>query len=238
MCLSAAGAQKDGELMQYRYNRVDPPQSRALPVAGAGYTWILASSFVTLVFALLELSIPAIAALAATFCIGSFFRDPERFVPDAENAVVSPADGRVVKAEVLEENPFISGPCLKIGIFMSIFNVHVNRVPCSGKVFSMHYQPGRFISASRDGASTENEQQAVILETEEAVRLCFVQVAGLVARRIICWLEPGDRVSRGERFGMICFGSRLDLYLPAQTALNVSEGDRVKAGQSILGFLQ
>ena len=223
--------------MDYRFNRVDPPQTSALPIADAGYSFIYAAAFCTLVFALLEIALLAVLGLIATFFITYFFRDPERYIPARENAVVSPADGRIVKIEVVEENPFIDGACLKIGIFMSVFNVHVNRIPYSGRIEKTMYKPGKFFSANRDAASMQNEQQAVVLESEEGHKICFVQIAGLVARRIICRIQSGDRVTRGERFGMICFGSRLDVYLPADSSASVSKGDTVKAGQSILGYL-
>lgn len=223
--------------MDSRFTRVDPPQTSALPIAEPGYPLIYAAAFATLIFALLEISALAILGLIATFFIIYFFRDPERYIPEMENAAVSPADGRVVQAEVVEENPFIDGTCLKIGIFMTIFNVHVNRVPCSGQVENSVYKPGKFLSASREAASTHNEQQAIILESEKGQKIGFVQIAGLIARRIICHIQPGDKVLRGARFGMVCFGSRLDIYLPADTSLNVAKGDKVKAGHSIIGYL-
>ncbi|MDZ7830705.1 MAG: phosphatidylserine decarboxylase family protein [Desulfobacterales bacterium] len=224
--------------MDYRFNRVDPPQTSALPVANAGYPFIGAAAFCTFVFALLEIAWLAILGLIATFFITYFFRDPERFVPSPENAVVSPADGRVVQAEVVDQNPFIEGRCLKIGIFMSIFNVHVNRIPYTGTIENTIYKPGKFVSADKAAASLQNEQQALVLETEKGQKIGFVQIAGLVARRIICRVQPGDAVSRGERFGMICFGSRLDVYLPAEASAEVAKGDKVKAGQSIIGYLE
>lgn len=223
--------------MDYRFNRVDHPQTSALPVANAGYPFIAAAAFCTFIFALLEIASLAILGLIATFFITYFFRDPERFVPSPENAVVSPADGRVVQAERLDQNPFIEGPCLKIGIFMSIFNVHVNRIPYSGTIKNTIYKPGKFVSANRQAASLQNEQQALILETESRQQVGFVQIAGLVARRIICRVQTGDAVIRGERFGMICFGSRLDVYLPADASVSVAKGDRVKAGESVIGYL-
>ena len=223
--------------MDYRFNRVDPPQTSALPIADAGYPFIAAAAFCTFVFALLEIASLAILGLIATFFITYFFRDPERFVPAPENAVVSPADGRVVQAAVVDENPFIEGRCLKIGIFMSVFNVHVNRIPYCGTIENTIYRPGKFVSADKEAASLHNEQQALILETENRQKIGFVQIAGLVARRIICGVQTGDAVIRGERFGMICFGSRLDVYLPADASAEVVKGDKVKAGQSIIGYL-
>ncbi len=222
--------------MEQEYKRVDTPQASAFPIAGAGYPFIYAAGFATLVFALLGIAVLAILGLVATFCIAFFFRDPERFVPESEGAVVSPADGRVIRIQKVDKPPFLETQCLKISIFMSVFNVHVNRVPCSGTIAETLYRPGKFFSANREAASMENEHQAIILDSENHGKICFVQVAGLVARRIICRLQAGDRVCRGERFGMICFGSRLDVYLPSDMQPSVSVGDKVKAGQSVLGF--
>jgi len=120
---------------------------------------------------------------------------------------------------------------------MSVFNVHVNRMPCKGKVNKISYNPGKFFSANLDKASKENEQNAVYLETEDGKEICTVQIAGLIARRIICKVQESDEVDRGQRFGMICFGSRLDVYLPTDSKLKVAVGDIVKAGTSVLGEL-
>jgi phosphatidylserine decarboxylase len=158
-------------------------------------------------------------------------------IPDQENAVVSPADGKVIKIETVQNSRFYDGPSRKISIFMSIFNVHVNRVPFEGKITKIAYFPGKFFSANLDKASRDNEHNAVFLETEGGRRLCFVQIAGLVARRIICNIQEEDAVERGQRFGLICFGSRLDIYLPENTNIHVKLGDSVFAGTSILGTL-
>lgn len=215
----------------------DLPSQVAFPVARAGYPLIFASAFVTAVLALLQLTTGALIALIITLFISYFFRDPDRIVPSHEGAVVSPADGKVVKIETVENSSFFEGAGLKISIFMSVFNVHVNRIPHEGKVRKVSYYPGKFFSANLDKASQENEHNAVFIETEEGKRLCVVQIAGLIARRIICRLQEGDRVDRGQRYGMICFGSRLDVYLPADFKPNVTEGDRLKAGTSVLGDL-
>lgn len=215
----------------------DLPSQVAFPVARAGYPLIFASAFVTAVLAILQLTTGALIALIITLFISYFFRDPDRIVPSHEGAVVSPADGKVVKIETVENSSFFEGSGLKISIFMSVFNVHVNRIPHEGKVRKVSYYPGKFFSANLDKASQENEHNAVFIETEEGKRLCVVQIAGLIARRIICRLQEGDRVDRGQRYGMICFGSRLDVYLPADFKPNVTEGDRVKAGTSVLGDL-
>ena len=166
-----------------------------------------------------------------------FFRDPDRVTPVLEGGVVSPADGKVIKVERLENTHFAEGPCQKISIFMSIFNVHVNRIPFDGRIAKVDYYPGKFFSANLDKASRFNEHNAVYLETGNGQTLCFVQIAGLVARRIICRIQEGGAVFRGQRFGLICFGSRLDVYLPVDAQLTVTVGDVVSAGTSLIGKL-
>ena len=220
-----------------KYFFPDPRSAFAFPVAKAGYPIIFAMGFLTVVLALLELVIPAIAGLVVTFFCCWFFRDPDRVVPDTANAIVSPADGKVVSVETLDSSSFLDGQCVKISIFMSVFNVHVNRIPYAGTVTRVSYHPGRFFSANLDKASKHNEHNAVFVETETKRSICFVQIAGLIARRIICKVQEGDMVGRGQRYGMICFGSRLDIYLPADTKPNVSVGTKVKSGTSIVAFL-
>ena len=215
----------------------DPMNQTAFPVAKAGIPFICASAFVTIVFSLIGLVFPALLGILVTFCICCFFRDPDRVTPVKRGAVISPADGRVVSTGIVETNPFIEGPCIKIGIFMTVFNVHVNRIPYSGTIKKILYFPGKFYAAGREKASGDNEQNAIILETSGHRKICFVQVAGLIARRIICGIAEDDTVTCGARFGLICFGSRVDVYLPPDTSLNVAKGDRVKAGASIIGYL-
>lgn len=167
-------------------------------------------------------------ALALAFFVAWFFRNPERETPSDAGIVISPADGRVIAA----------GSCnggTKISIFMSVFNVHVNRIPATGIVKKIEYNKGKFLVASRDKASLENEQNAVTIEDEAGRLIKFTQIAGLVARRIVCYLNEGDRVKCGQRFGMIRFGSRVDVCLPEGLSLNVKVGDRVKSGETILG---
>ena len=219
------------------YSWSDPPSPTAFPIAKPGIPLILAAAFVTLVFALLDYALPAMLALIVSIWICYFFRDPDRVTPTAEKAVISPADGRIVVAGVDSGGDFYPGPCIKISVFMSVFNVHVNRIPYEGTVRELDYRPGKFFNASLDKASSDNERNAVFVETDEGHQICFVQIAGLIARRIISRLQPGQRVERGRRFGMICFGSRLDVFLPADTVLNVKVGERVTAGASILGYL-
>lgn len=215
----------------------DMPSHSAFPVANAGYPFIFASVFTTAVFALLGLITLALIGLTATFFICYFFRDPDRVVPNYTGSVVSPADGKVISAGLVDNTRFFEGSCIKISIFMSVFNVHVNRIPHEGRVTKVHYYPGKFFSANLDKASNENEHNAVFLETENGKNICTVQIAGLIARRIICRIQAGDIVTRGQRFGLICFGSRLDVYLPPEINLKVAVGDKVKAGTSVLGDL-
>jgi phosphatidylserine decarboxylase len=217
------------------YTYPEPPSQTAFPVASAGYPFIFAAAFTTAVLALLGLTTLTLISLAATFAICGFFRDPDRTIPDHRGVLVSPADGKVIAADNVENSPYAAGPAMKISIFMSVFNVHVNRVPFSGLVKDISYTPGKFVSANLDKASLENEHNAVFIEMENGKPLCVVQIAGLIARRIICKIKPGDRVTRGQRFGLICFGSRLDLYLPTDIKLSVAVGDKVQAGASILG---
>jgi len=164
----------------------------------------------------------------------NFFRDPERAIPVDEASVVSPADGRVIKAGVERDERFLGADVLKICIFMNVFNVHVNRSPASGTVTKVVYNPGKFFNASFDKASLENEQNAVFLRTPQGRVIVFNQIAGLIARRIVCHVRSGSELAKGARFGMIRFGSRVDVYLPKDCALAVKVGDKVNAGSSIL----
>jgi len=220
-----------------KFSFPDPPGPYAFPVAKAGLPLIFAFAFITLVFALLELTVPAIVVLIATLAICCFFRDPDRVVPNEQGGVVSPADGKVIFINTVENSDFYPGRCMKISIFMSVLNVHVNRVPYDGVVKKISYYPGKFFSANLDKASRENEHNAVQIETPSGQTICFVQIAGLIARRIKCRLCEGDTVTRGRRYGLICFGSRLDVYLPADVRLNVSVGCKVQSGHSILGYI-
>ncbi|MFC1815500.1 phosphatidylserine decarboxylase family protein [Thermodesulfobacteriota bacterium] len=215
----------------------ETPNQVAFPVAKAGYPMIFAMAFATAIFALLELTVLALLGLVITFFICYFFRDPDRVIPRKKGAVVSPADGRIISTGKAMKNRFFEGPCMQISIFMSVFNVHVNRIPHEGDVKKISYHPGKFFCASLDKASEQNEHNAILFETEEGIKIGVVQIAGLIARRIICKLQDGDEVTRGQRFGMICFGSRVDVYLPQDIEIKVSKGDKVKAGTSVLGFL-
>lgn len=219
------------------YNRPDVQRQTAYPVARAGYPFIFAAAFATAVFALLGLTFLALVGLLVTGFICYFFRDPDRVTPNMEDAIVSPADGKVIRVEPVSETDFFDGACLKVSIFMSVFNVHVNRIPFDGTIKKISYFPGKFFSANLDKASRDNEHNAVFIETPRGVTICMVQIAGLVARRIICSVERGHGVVKGQRMGLICFGSRVDVYLPADAVADVSVGDRVTAGTTVLGRL-
>ncbi len=208
-----------------------------LPVAKAGYPLIFSGAFVTLIFALLGMTYLTLIGLVITLCFCGFFRDPDRVVSNQPEAVVSPADGKVISVSEISDTPFYEGRCKKISIFMSVFNVHVSRIPFGGSVRKVSYHPGKFFAANLDKASLQNEHNAVYLETADARRLCVVQVAGLIARRIICKVQPGNEVLKGQRYGIICFGSRLDVYLPVDAKIEVAIGDKVKAGSSLIGRL-
>jgi phosphatidylserine decarboxylase len=216
----------------------DPPSQNAFPVAKAGYPFIFASAFATAVFALLGIGFLAILGLCVTGFICYFFRDPDRLVPSGEGIIVSPADGKVIKVESANQAAPIDDACTRISIFMSVFNVHVNRIPHEGKIRQVTYHPGKFFSANLDKASKDNEHNVLLLESPTGKKVGFVQIAGLVARRIICAVQSGDVVKRGQRFGMICFGSRLDVYLPPDFEIAIRVGQKVGAGTSILGFLK
>jgi phosphatidylserine decarboxylase len=218
-----------------KYVWSDQPSSVAFPIERAGYAFIFAAAFVTGVMALLGMTVLALVGVAATFFICYFFRDPDRVIPQQDGVIVSPADGKIVAVENLTASPYYEGACKKISIFMSIFNVHVNRIPHEGDVTRIRYYPGKFFSANLDKASQANEHNAIWVESGIGRQICFVQIAGLIARRIICRVQEGEAVRRGQRFGLICFGSRLDVYLPETVTVKVGLGDRVTAGTSRLG---
>ena len=187
----------------------------------------------TLVFSLLGWAIFSIIGLVAFFFALNFFRDPERVTPDAPGVAVAPADGRVVKVETMPD-PFTGEQRTAICIFMNVFNVHVNRFPLTGTVRDISYHPGKFVNASLDKASLDNERCALHFEDEDSRTWTMVQIAGLLARRIVCYAETGDKLSRGQRFGLIKLGSRVDLYLPQGYESTVIVGDKTIAGQSII----
>lgn len=209
-----------------------------LPVAAEGIPFIAGAGAVFLLIYLAGWMMPALFFMALTLFIVWFFRNPERNIPPGKDLVVSPADGRIIAVSNEMENRILRKKRIKISIFMNLFNVHVNRIPCAGRVLEILYHPGRFLSANKDKASLENEQNAVVLETSGGDQILFVQIAGLIARRIVCRLQQGERVETGQRFGLIRFGSRVDVYLPTDAVVKVSVGQKVKGGESILASLE
>ncbi len=170
--------------------------------------------------------------LVAVFLI-QFFRDPPRQVRAGPRAIVSPADGRIVRVEAVRD-PNTDSDALLISVFMNVFNVHSNRAPVDGVIERIQYRPGAFVHADLDKASERNEANAIVLRTSTGERISVVQVAGLIARRILCYVRAGDQLARGERFGFIRFGSRVDVYLPRFVRPMVAVGDSVHAGTSVL----
>jgi len=173
--------------------------------------------------------------LLALFVL-QFFRDPQRIVPAGENQVLSPADGRIVAVEQVHDR-YAQRDALKISVFMNVFNVHSNRIPVDGTVHTVDYFPGSFLNAALDKASLQNERNAVVLHTPQGHTVTSVQVAGLIARRILCYVSPGDTVSCGQRYGFIRFGSRVDVYLPPDARPCVAIGDKVSATTTVLAHL-
>jgi len=207
------------------------------PVAVEGYPFIVLFAFITIVFGLLDWSFLTVVMFALTLFTIYFFRNPERLVPEDESAVVAPADGKVIFVGEVPEERYFKDDVIKVSIFMSVFNVHVNRVPFSGKVVDMFYNRGEFFNASLDKASLENEQSGILLKTSKGAKILFVQIAGLVARRIVTYPEIGNTLDKGKRYGLIRFGSRVDVYLPKGTEVVVEVGDVTVAGESVLGYL-
>jgi phosphatidylserine decarboxylase len=164
-----------------------------------------------------------------------FFRDPDRKIPKGENLITSPADGKVIVIEEIQETEFFKSNVWKISIFMSVFDAHINRIPIDGQVTYFDYQKGKFHQAYKDAASYENEQTTILIENNK-FKLLFKQIAGILARRIVCYIREGWQVRQGDRFGMIKFGSRVDIFLPVETRLNIKLNQKVIAGVTIIGY--
>jgi phosphatidylserine decarboxylase len=173
----------------------------------------------------------------ATLFTAWFFRNPRRVAPRTAGAVVSPGDGRIVEISEEYEPRFLKDLGIRISIFLNVFDVHVNRIPCAGRIEDVVYQPGRFVAANRPEASLRNEQNALMIRADGGSKVVCVQVAGLLARRIVSWVSPGEQVACGERFGLIRFGSRMDLFLPLGAKLRVAVGACVKGGETVLAEL-
>jgi phosphatidylserine decarboxylase len=207
---------------------------RPLPIAREGWPFIAIPGAIALGLTLLGRRWLALPFAVAGAAAAGFFRDPERAIPAVANGVLSPADGRVMSVEDAVD-PFV-GPAVRVAIFLSPLDVHVNRAPIAGVVADTVYTPGRFVAAY-DPAAEANERCAVRLQGEHA-RVTVVQIAGVVARRIVCRVGPGDKLVAGERFGMIRFGSRTDCYMPRGTEVTVRIGEHVTGGQTVVGVLR
>jgi len=200
--------------------------------------WPFLAIAIAIAFGLSLTSFKWVAALAwlVVLFILQFFRDPPRTIPQQPNAVLSPADGRVVSVGKVRD-PYLDRDALKVSVFMNVFNAHSNRSPVDGVVANTWYHEGSFVNASLDKASIDNERNALHLRTPTGADITCVQVAGLVARRILCYVKTGEHLKRGQRYGFIRFGSRLDVYLPPDATPRASIGDRVHATESILAEL-
>lgn len=191
--------------------------------------WIIGSQF--------SLLLIGIFTGLLTLFLAFFFRDPDRQIPQIEGALVSPADGFISAIKQLDTHPFVNSAAIQISIFLTVFDVHVNRVPVSGVIDEITYKAGSFKSAHKDIASAENEQTSISMTTTSGAKIVFKQIAGFLARRIVCRLEKGQTVQTGQRFGMIKFGSRADVIVPADTKIDIKKGQHVKGGFTIIGRL-
>jgi len=203
-------------------------------VAPEGWPFIAIACAVLAGLAWFRIWPAAVVWLPIVVWVVAFFRDPVRTPPAGDALIVAPADGRVVSVISVDEPTFLGGPAVRIAIFMNVFNVHVNRYPSDGRVTHRHYHPGRFLNAAVDKASTENEQSSIGLETPRG-RILIRQIAGLVARRIVTDHPVGTAVARGQRLGLIRFGSRVDVFLPAGSQALVKVGDVTVAGETVIG---
>jgi phosphatidylserine decarboxylase len=205
-------------------------------IAREGWPFLAGSVIIAVLLSVFGGCILATLAWIIALFVLQFFRDPPREIPQDVGAVLSPADGRIVAVERVND-PYVNREAIKVSVFMNVFNVHSNRSPVDGTVQQTWYFPGKFVNADLDKASTENECNAVWLKTANGTDITSVQVAGLIARRILCYVKAGDALARGQRYGFIRFGSRVDVYLPLDASVKVSIGDKVAATTTILAVL-
>jgi phosphatidylserine decarboxylase len=201
------------------------------------YGWPLLAATVAIAFLGWPWGLLAVVPGCLLFLLLYFFRDPRRTIPADPRAIVSPADGTVVEVTTIDNYDFLGGPAVRVGIFLSIFNVHINRAPLAGRVVDMHYEPGQFLNAMRPESAELNEFMWIGFEQLEPPghRFAVRQISGMLARRIVCLIEPGQTLARGEKFGMIKLGSRTELILPANVVeVRVRPGDRVHAGSDVV----
>ena len=212
-----------------------PPSASRMHFAPQGYPWIFGLGTTSLILGLLDFRTPSLGVFFLCLFVAYFFRDPDRTPPEGQHLILAPADGRVVTIEQpCQDTRFLQAPTTRVGIFMSPLDVHVNRLSVSGQIEAVRYQPGKFRPAFAEEAAQVNEQNVVTIQDEQGHKIALVQIAGLLARRIVCRLKGGERVEQGARYGMIMFGSRVDVYCPPQVDLRVEVGQRVRAGETVL----
>ncbi|NRB11525.1 MAG: phosphatidylserine decarboxylase [Rickettsiaceae bacterium] len=217
-----------------------PYNDLAKAIHREGYIFIIIFAVVTFILSSFSGTLGWIGFIITMWCI-YFFRNPNRVTPVGDNLIIAAGDGIV--QSISEEIPpaelqMPNKEMIRVSIFLNIFNVHVNRIPASGKILTLHYRPGKFLNASLDKASIHNERQSVLMETKDKTKIAFVQIAGLIARRIVCDLEEENEVKAGARYGLIRFGSRVDIYLPLKTAILVSKGQTCVGGETIIADLK
>ncbi|WES31981.1 phosphatidylserine decarboxylase [Varunaivibrio sulfuroxidans] len=217
----------------------DPLRSVLIPINREGWPFILLFAVISLGLGLIAAPLGWLGAILTLWCV-YFFRDPERVTPIRDGLIISPADGVVQLIDVATPPPELEvgdSPRPRVCIFMNVFNVHVNRAPAGGVITKIAYRPGKFLNASFDKASVDNERQSLAMRTDDGADIIFVQIAGLVARRIVCQVEEGQSIKAGQRFGLIRFGSRVDVYLPEGTSPMVCPGQIAVAGETIIADL-
>ncbi len=201
------------------------------------FKFILVPIILFFVFLFFKLYWLGFIALILTAYILYFFRDPVRPLPKDQNAVLCPADGKILSIDKIRNAEFDNGECYRIKIFLSIFNVHIQRAPIAGKISSIIYNPGKFLNALDEKSSDENENNIVCIDGNNKVRVVVKQIAGIIARRIICKCSIGDSVNKGEKYGLICFGSRVEALIPTYVEIKVKPGMKVYAGETVIGIL-
>ncbi len=209
-------------------------RAKDLPIAPEGLPFVVGAAAPAALARLLGWRKTAMAFGVLACFTGWFFRNPPRTPPRGDDLILASGDGEVIAIQKEFEPRYLKEESIRVSIFLNIFDVHINRMPCAGTVVDMAYQPGRFLDAGGQDATVHNEQNALMIETPSKKKVLCVQVAGLVARRIVCWVQPGDAAVAGERFGLIRFGSRMDTYFDVESRVRVRVGDRVKGGESIL----
>lgn len=206
-----------------------------MKIAREGYPLILTAGALAILAFALGWAFIGVVLLCLSLAITGFFRDPVRIVPIGDNLVVSPADGKIVSIGPAPDAELFHGSKTRVSIFLSPLDVHINRIPVAGKISELRYSPGKFLAAYKAEASERNEQNALKVIDSSGRAFGVVQIAGVLARRIVCWVKRGDNLNQGDRFGLIMFGSRTDAYLPDGCSVEVVEGQRVKGGETILG---